>query len=94
MFKKCNGVRIDSSKHAEYLEELKRNHESEELKELLARGYKAASAKKRPRVKSNEVVHPVKVVVTAPNCDWTLTVTWEHFKEKGGNCKIVKRYYK
>jgi len=91
---KDKGVKVGSSNRKEWLAELQANHESKELKELLERGYKVVSARKRQRVKASEVQYPVKVTVTAPNCDWTLTVSWEHFQKKGGNCRIVKRYYK
>ena len=88
------GVKVGSSNRKEWLAELEANHESEELRDLKERGFKVIKAKHRKRVKTSEVQYPVKVTVTAPNCDWTLTVSWEHFLKKGGNCRIVKRFYK
>lgn len=91
-FKKDKGIRVGSS-DSNYRKSLYEAHENnqEELKELLTRGFKVKKARKR--VKTSEVKYPVKVTVTAPDCDWTLTVSWEHFQRRGGNCKIVKRYY-
>ena len=86
------GVKVGSSNRKEWLAELEANHESEELRDLKERGFKVVKVRKR--VKASEIQYPVKVTVTAPNCDWTLTVSWEHFLKKGGNCKIVKRFYK
>jgi len=68
--------------------ELMRNHESEELKALIARGFKPKA--KRPRIKVAK--NPRQVVVTLGG-DWTLKLSFEEYKQRGDGLKVVMKIY-
>lgn len=84
---KFKAVRVGSS-DCERLATLRANHESEELKNLLARGFKVKA--KRPRIQQEK--HPKKVVVSLGEVmAATITLTWEEYQKRGQGLKIVMR---
>ena len=87
------GIRVGSSDHDARLAALKANHESQELKDLIARGFKVESAKKRrPRIKT--VKTPKQVVVSLGEVmAATITLSWEDYQKHGTGLKIVMRIY-
>jgi hypothetical protein len=89
MKNKINAVRVGSS-DPNRLADLKANHESQELKDLIARGYKVKSVRKR----INTVKQPRQVVVSLGDVmAATLTISWENYQKFGKGMKIVMRIY-
>lgn len=76
-------IRVGSSHNRERLEELKSNHESEELKTLIKDGFKVVNTRvKRPRIQNKK--EKFKVIIT---CFGPMKVTIEEFNER---CKDFK----
>ena len=84
--KRTKGIRVGSSDYQGRMAELRANHESEELKSLLARGFEVADVKvKRKRI-------PKKVVVSLGG-SWQLTMTTADYRLRGAGLKVIMEIY-
>lgn len=89
MRQRINAVRVGSS-DPNRLADLKANHESQELKDLIARDYKVKSVRKR----INTVKQPRQVVVSLGDVmAATLTISWENYQRYAKGMKIVMKIY-
>ena len=88
MTKKNYAIRVGSS-DPNWRADITANHESEELKSLIERGFTVTNTKKRPRIKI-----PKQVVVSLGEvmAD-TITISWESYQKYGKGMKIVMRIY-
>lgn len=89
---RINAVRVGSSNHAERLAELKANHESQELKNLIERGFSVKNVEvkhRRPRIKVSPKPRYVVTLVFGKE----LQMTIEEFNTKGAGFKKIREIY-
>lgn len=87
--KRIKGIRVGSSNHDARLAALKANHESDELKALLARGYKIQSARRRPRIQKPKTPKEVEVSIFGGK----VRMTFAEYQLHGQGFKVLMEIF-
>lgn len=93
MTKKNYAIRVGSS-DPNWKKDITSNHESEELKSLIERGFTVTNTKKRPRIKKKDVRIPKQVIVSLGEVmAATVTISWKSYQKHAQGMKIVMKIY-